>query len=184
MSALLGLVRGYYRYISAVNQWLAYAAAVGMFVVVPIILFEVVSRYFFSAPTEWAMESASLLFGPYFLLAGPWLLHIGGHVTVDIVHSAVGDRARLVLDCFGYAIVVAFCWVLADVSWPLVMNSWALGETSFSGWNPPIWWTKFFLPAALVLLALQAIGELLRQAVRLGGGADVKLTAVPAGEAP
>lgn len=178
MPGILAALRGYYRTVTTVNRLLAYVTAAAMLVVVPVILTEVVSRYFFDAPTAWAMESATLVFGPYFLLAGPWLLHTGGHVNVDIVHAAVGDRTRWLLDCIGYLVVLAFCWVLTDLAWPLAVNAWELSETSFSAWNPPIWWTKFFLPAALALLAAQAVAELLRQAIRLGGGPDLQ----PAGE--
>ena len=39
-----------------------------MAIVVPVMLYEVVARYVFDAPTAWGMELAVLLFGPYFLL--------------------------------------------------------------------------------------------------------------------
>ncbi|MEN2977850.1 TRAP transporter small permease subunit (plasmid) [Tistrella bauzanensis] len=172
MSGLLAVVRAYYRAVTAFNRGLAQVVAVVMFVVVPIILFEVVSRYFFAAPTSWAMESATLIFGPYFLLAGPWLLHEGGHVNIDIVYNAMPRKVRLAFDCFGRIVIMGFCWVLADLSWPLAVNAWELGETSFSSWNPQIWWTKFFLPAALALLLLQALAEFLRAAARLVAGID------------
>ncbi|WP_372501056.1 TRAP transporter small permease subunit (plasmid) [Tistrella mobilis] len=172
MSALVGVVRGYCTAVTAFNHLLARLAALVMFVVVPVILFEVVSRYFFDAPTNWAMESATLVFGPYFLTAGPWLLHIHGHVNIDILHKAVGRRLQLVFDAFGQLVIMGFSWVLIELSWPLAVNSWELGETSFSSWNPEIWWTKFFLPGALALLFLQAVAEFLRAAIQLGGGDD------------
>ena len=62
-----------------------------MAVVVPVMLYEVVSRYVFNAPTVWGMELAVLLFGPYFLLGGPYLLHLRGHVALDLMRQLYPD---------------------------------------------------------------------------------------------
>ena len=58
-----------------------------MAIVVPVMLYEVVMRYLFNAPTVWGMELAVLLFGPYFLLGGPYLLHLKGHVALDLARQ-------------------------------------------------------------------------------------------------
>jgi TRAP-type mannitol/chloroaromatic compound transport system permease small subunit len=67
--------------VTRVNQWIFMVTVWLMAVVVPVMLYEVIARYFFNAPTVWGMELAVLLFGPYFLLGGPYLLHLKGHVT-------------------------------------------------------------------------------------------------------
>ena len=108
------------------------------------------------------METATLVFGPYFLLAGPYLLHTRGHVNLDLVERAVGPRTRRVLALINYPIIIAFCIILLFYAVPFAIQSWQYGETSYSSWNPPIWPVKFFIPAALILLALQALVEWLR----------------------
>ena len=52
-----------------------------------------------------------------------------------------------------------FAAILAKVSWPLAINAYELGETSFSAWNPPIWWMKFVVPFAFAMLFAQALVE-------------------------
>ena len=74
--------------ITALNRRLFQATVWLMAVVVPVMLYEVVARYVFNAPTVWGMELAVLLFGPYFLLGGPHLLHLKGHVALDRCASA------------------------------------------------------------------------------------------------
>lgn len=165
----MSIVRLYVRGVTALNRWLAYSVAGLVYVMVAVILYEVVSRSAFNAPTVWAMESATLLFGPYFLLAGPWLLHTKGHVAVDFVRMRLPPRAGLVLECLTYPVIFIFAAILIAYGWPFAVNAYALGETSFSAWNPIIWPFKFAIPLAAILLLAQAVAEFLRMICTLAG---------------
>lgn len=168
------MIRSLIALITGINRVLFFAAAVIIFAVVPMLLYEVVARYAFDAPTVWAMEASTLVFGPHFMLAGPYLLHLRGHVAVDIVSERLRGPAKVWVEVFSYVVIAIFAAVFAKVSWPLAVNAYALGETSFSAWNPPIWWMKFIVPAALALLCAQALAEAaaaLRRVLRTEGGA-------------
>lgn len=145
--------------VTGVNRLFFLLAGALIFAVVPILLFEVVARYLFDAPTVWAMEASTLIFGPHFMLAGPYLLHLKGHVAVDIFSEKLTGLPKVVLDVFSYAVIAVFAGVFAWVSWPLAINAYSLGETSFSAWNPPVWWLKFVVPLSFALLFLQALVE-------------------------
>ena len=168
----MDVVRRYCRAVTSLNRAVMTVASVLIFVMVPVICAGVVSRYFFGVPVVWSVELATLLLGPYFMLAGPYVLHIGGHVNVDILYSRLPRRAAATLDCLTIPLIVVFAVIMLDLSWPLAVNAYSLGETSYSAWNPPIWWTKFFLPIGLVLLAGQAVAEFLRALLRALGGTD------------
>ncbi|WP_299818230.1 TRAP transporter small permease subunit [uncultured Roseibium sp.] len=148
--------------ITGINRVLFLAAAALIFAVVPMLLFEVVARYAFDSPTVWAMEASTLVFGPHFLFAGPYLLHLKGHVAVDIFSEKLHGRAKIASEVFSYLVVAIFAGVFAMVSWPLAMNSFGMAETSFSAWNPPIWWLKFVVPLSFAMLFAQAIAEILQ----------------------
>lgn len=75
------------RRITALNRGLFALAKWLIYAIVLLMLWEVLSRYVFSAPTSWAPELATLIFGPFFLLGGPYLLHLGGHVAVDVASA-------------------------------------------------------------------------------------------------
>ena len=137
-----------------------------MAVVVPVMLYEVVSRYVFNAPTVWGMELAVLLFGPYFLLGGPYLLHLRGHVALDLMRQRLDARWNRIFDLLNFPIIIAFCLILLVYSVPAAWSSWQYAETSFSAWNPPIWPFKAAVPVSLALMLLQAIAELLRVVYR------------------
>lgn len=164
ISALFAIVTG-------LNRVLFIVAAAIIFAVVPMLLYEVVARYAFDAPTVWAMEASTLVFGPHFMLAGPYLLHLKGHVAVDIVSERLADPAKAWAEVFSYLVIAVFAAVFAKVSWPLAVNAYEMGETSFSAWNPPIWWLKFVVPFALAMLCAQALVEGAAAARRLVGPA-------------
>ena len=157
---MLNLVRAYVRTVTAVNKFLFIIAAALMAIVVPVMMFEVISRYAFHAPTVWGMELAVLLFGPYFLLGGPYVLHVGGHVNMDLFRSRMSPRTGRAVDIFNQLVILFFCAVLLYYAVPLAMQAMAYRETTFSAWNPPLWPYKFAVPASLLLLGLQSLAEL------------------------
>jgi len=145
--------------ITALNRRLFQVTVWLMAVVVPVMLYEVVARYVFNAPTVWGMELAVLLFGPYFLLGGPHLLHLKGHVALDLVRQRLSGRWVRRLDLVNYPVIVLFCAILLYFSVPSAWSAWTFRETSFSAWNPPIWPVKATVPLALALMLLQALAE-------------------------
>jgi len=150
--------------ITALNRLLFKATVWIMAVVVPVMLYEVIARYFFNAPTVWGMELAVLLFGPYFLFGGPYLLHLKGHVSLDMLRQRMSPTWQRRMDLVNYPMIIVFCAILLYFSAPAAWNSWEYKETSFSAWNPPIWPIKVTVPLALLLMMLQAIVEFMHAA--------------------
>ncbi len=149
------------RAITTVNRTLFQITVWGMAIVVPVMLYEVVARYVFNAPTVWGMELAVLLFGPYFLFGGPYLLHLKGHVALDLLRQRLSAAWTRRLDLVNYPVIVVFCGILLIYSLPAALSAFEYRETSFSAWNPPVWPVKAAVPLALLLMLLQALVEFL-----------------------
>ncbi|MEP0519229.1 MAG: TRAP transporter small permease subunit [Hyphomicrobiales bacterium] len=149
------------RFITRCNFILFSSAKWLVVVIAALMLFEVLSRYSFSSPTSWAPELATLLFGPFFLLGGPYLLHTSGHVSVDVLSSSAKGIVDKLLKVAAIALAVAFGGILFWFSYPLALDSFQYRETSYTSWNPQIWPVKLVLPTAMGLLVLQAIAELI-----------------------
>lgn len=162
MTNMPAILRGYVRAITFVNKGLFLFVSGLVFVIVLSMMVEIVSRYVFHAPTVWGMELAVLLFGPYFLLGGPYLLHLRGHVNMDLLRVRLSPRTGRAIDIFNQLVILFFCATLLYYAVPLVLQSIAYGETTFSAWNPPLWPYKIAVPAALLLLGLQSLAELLQ----------------------
>lgn len=154
------VIHTYVKAITALNKALFILAAALMAIIVPVMMFEVVSRYAFNAPTVWGMELAVLLFGPYFLLGGPYLLHLGGHVNMDLFRSRMSLHTGRIADIFNQFVILFFCAVMLYYATPLALQAMAYRETTFSAWNPPLWPYKLAVPVSMLLLGLQSVAEL------------------------
>ena len=147
------------RAITNFNRWTFEATKWLVYVIAALMLFEVISRYSFHSPTSWGPELATLLFGPFFLMGGPYLLHSGGHVAVDILSASAQGRLRTVLAVMAALLALLFGLILLRFSLPLAWQAYEYGETSYSAWNPIIWPAKMVLPLAAILLVLQSLAE-------------------------
>jgi TRAP-type mannitol/chloroaromatic compound transport system permease small subunit len=155
-------VQALVRAITATNRVAFHLTALLIYLIVPVMLIDVVMRYAFNSPTVWGMELANLIFGPYFLLAGPYVLHLKGHVAMDIIRQRLSFEKDRVFELINIPVIIAFSAILLAYSLPLAIDSFNYGETSFSAWNPPIWWTKAAVPLSLFMLMMQAVAEFLR----------------------
>ncbi len=131
-------VQTLYDAVTAINRFIFRAVSLLMFVIVPVMLFAVISRYVFNSPSSWAMELATLVFGPYFLLAGPYLLHERGHVSLDLVQNASEPGVRRLLEMVNYPIIITFCGIMLFMPSPSPNRRWIWRDILFF-WNPPIW---------------------------------------------
>lgn len=151
--------------VTGLNHRLFSATRWLVFVIAALMLFEVVARYSFRMPSSWAPELATMLFGPFFLFGGPYLLHLGGHVAVDIVSERATGWLKRLLAFVAAVLALVFGAILLWFSLPLAMQSFNYGETTYSAWNPVVWPVKAVLPVAAFLLMLQALAELVFAAV-------------------
>lgn len=147
------------RRITALNRGLFALAKWLIYAIVLLMLWEVLSRYVLSSPTSWAPELATLIFGPFFLLGGPYLLHLGGHVAVDVASASAKGQLAVALKLISLFLAAVFGAILLWFSVPLVLQSFSYGETSYSAWNPIVWPAKAFLPLSAFLLMLQALAD-------------------------
>lgn len=120
-----------------------------------IILFEVVARYVFNSPTNWALESASLTFGAFAIGAGAYTLLHEAHVKMDILYTHWSKRTRAVVDLCTFPLFLAFCGVLLWQSGIAGWQSVSLLERSNTAWGPPLYHWKMLVPVAAFLILLQ-----------------------------
>jgi TRAP-type mannitol/chloroaromatic compound transport system permease small subunit len=135
-------------------------AAVLMFALV----YHVVLRYGFRAPTIWAYDLTYMLSGSIFMLGAAYCLQRGGHIRTDFIYERFSPRwqgitdATLYIVCFFPAMYLFF-----NAGYAYAARSWAQLETGFySPWAPPIYPFKTAIPVGIALLMLQGVSELLK----------------------
>ena len=160
-------------FIRAVEWFTRLFGYIGAYIISALIIamvYEVVSRYFFSAPTKWAFEMAYMLMGTSFMFGLAYCMQMGRHIRVDFVYDHVNVKARQVIDLVGYAFLVPMMLWLNWGLWEYFVEAYRVDETSGeSAWNPIIWPFKFSLVIGFVLLFMQTIVQIVRSIMILAG---------------
>ena len=148
--------------VDRINEWSGLFWGFTIVFVTLAVLYEVVARTLFGAPTEWGNETTIYLSAMAYLLAGGYALLHRRHVRIDVLYEALSKRTQVRLDAFTFLFFLAYVLTLIWVGGADAWNSFQIGETTSTPWNPPIWPVKLAIPAAGVLLLLQGIANLLR----------------------
>jgi TRAP-type mannitol/chloroaromatic compound transport system permease small subunit len=105
-----------------------------------------------------------------YLLAGGYALLHRRHVRIDVIYEALSPRTRARLDAFTFVFFLAYMLTLIWFGGSDAWNSFAIGETTSTPWNPVIWPVKAAIPAAGLLLLLQGFSNLFRDLGWVQGG--------------
>lgn len=148
--------------IGAVLRWLALA-------MVLIGAYNALARYF----TRFAgvpLSSNALnelqwyLFSLIFLLGAAYGLRKDVHVRVDVLFQRLSARRQAWIDLLGTVLfLLPFSILMLEVSWPVVMASWSVRETSPDPGGLSRWPIKAVVLVSFFLLALQGVAHAIRQ---------------------
>jgi TRAP-type mannitol/chloroaromatic compound transport system permease small subunit len=169
MKHLALLVRSIDRFNATVGR----AASCVILVMIAIVMFEVIRRYGFRAPTQWANELTTYVFAGYiFLGAGYTLLH-RDHVNMDVVYANLPKRVQAGLDILTAGFAFLYCYVLISTGWESAWSAYLSGRTTGTDWNPPLFPALVLLPIGAALLMLQLLAKLVRDIVYALTGRDL-----------
>lgn len=137
---------------------------------VTVVLWEVVSRRIFNAPTIWAFDLAGYLQAGGFLLAAGELLRRGEHITVDVFSRNLPLRIRAVVDLLASAVLAVAAFWLALIAAKQTLSAWSSGQVDWvSVWAPLVW--PYYASIVLAMLSL-----LLAGICRVSAAANIVLT--------
>jgi TRAP-type mannitol/chloroaromatic compound transport system permease small subunit len=121
------------------------------------------SRYLFNASSNAWLEVQWYMFAGMVLLGGPLTLKLNEHVRVDLIYSALSERARIWIDLIGGLLfLLPICVILVYFTWPWFVESWHLDEMSSNAGGLVRWPVKLILPVGFALMALQGVSELIK----------------------
>lgn len=142
---------------------LAWVAGVLVYALIGVMIYEVIARYMFGAPTIWAGDLTYMFGGASFMLAAAYGLKTGGHVSIDFLALMLPERLRdgvqAILLLFALPAVSAIAWVAANKTW----TAYERGTTDpVSAFAPLLWPFYAMLSIGLIALALQILASVLR----------------------
>lgn len=128
------------------------------------VVYEVMARYIFNAPTIWAYDATTMLYGTLFMLGAAYALEKGAHIRTDFFWEQFSIRRKGVIDTISYLLFFFPGFVvLLFVSANEALYSWRIGETSDqTPWRPILWPFKAMVPLACLLLLVQGFSEFLK----------------------
>jgi C4-dicarboxylate transporter DctQ subunit len=135
------------RWVAAVNRWFLAAAALLVLLMVAIILFDVISRSFFNAPTVWAFDIVrfALLYTTFLGLAPA--LERGSHVVVDMFDPILPRAIRPAIPFVASGLTLAFGATLLWHITLLAQEAFADGRIAQATIAVPEMWV--WLPAPI-----------------------------------
>lgn len=148
--------------IDALSEWSGKAVSVLILFFIAILLYEVIMRYLFNAPTNWAHETSQHMFGAYAVLSGAYVLQQHGHIKVDIVYGVLSPRAKASVDSITYLLFFLCIGVILVYGWQMAWHSMQVGEVSATTFHPLLWPAKMTIPVATFLMLLQGLAHFIR----------------------
>jgi len=151
------------RFIDALNENVGYFNAFLILPLLGVVTFEVIMRYGFNAPTVWAFEATTLLYGVHFMLAFAYTHKHNGHVAIDVFEMRLPTKARTLLRII--VNIVLFIPTIGLLSiWSVIyaMTSWENLERASTSWAPPFYPFKTIMAIGFILLFLQGIAKLIQ----------------------
>jgi len=148
-----------------ISEWSGKVISFLIYLIMLVVLWEIIARTFFRAPTIWAHELSTFLFGSIAILAGAYVLRHGAHVNVDIISVRLSLRMRAIVDIVTFTLFFLFCGALIWMGAQLFWDSLMLLERTQSSWAPPIYPIKLMVPLGGSLLMLQGLAKFIRDFV-------------------
>ena len=124
------------------------------------ISYEVVMRYFFTAPTSWAIDFSGYMQLALVLLGAAWVLKNDGHTRIDIVSIRFQGKKRTILSVITSSISFLACsiffWKGLEATW----GAYQRGDFLYREVEIPSAILNAFFPLGFFLLCIQFAREI------------------------
>lgn len=129
-----------------------------------VIVYEVLARYLFTAPTRWAYDISRMLYGAMFVLGAAYALSKGVHIRADFIYRRWSVKTQGWVDTLLYLVCYfptmgIFLFVSTEWAWISVSRGERGTDTA---WMPLLGPLKSCVPIGISFVILQGISELLK----------------------
>ncbi len=157
MAATIVLIDAFSLWVGRITGWLILPLVIAM-------VYEVIARYAFTAPTMWVYDISRMLYGALFILGSGYALSKGVHIRSDFLYRKWSVKTQgkvdvaLYLLCYFPAMLIFF-WVAGEWAWTAVDRAERGMDTA---WMPLLGPIKSCLPVGILFLIIQGVSELLK----------------------
>jgi TRAP-type mannitol/chloroaromatic compound transport system permease small subunit len=134
-----------------------------------VVIYEVVMRYAFDAPTIWGFELTTFLYGVHFMLGLAYTDVTDGHVRVDIFTARAKPRTQAMIVIFSNLVIFLPVFTCMTIwAWKYANTSTLQHELNSTSWAPAVWPIKLIMAVAFSFLLIQGISTVLKAINSLG----------------
>jgi TRAP-type mannitol/chloroaromatic compound transport system permease small subunit len=166
-------MKKFLNFVDKLNIWTGRVFAFLILFLVIAILYEVVSRYFFNAPTRWSNEISQYILTGVVMLGAGFCLVYDGHVRVDILYRNFSPRTRAVVDLVSFLLISIFVGAMVWKGGELCYDALIQDKRSMSILELPLFPSMIMVPIGGVLLGLQGLVRAIRGIYFLVDGPDL-----------
>ena len=162
--------------IDILNNWVGKLTCLMLVPVIFAMIYEVVARKVFIAPTDWAYDTSRMFSGAMFMLGAGYALMRGVHIRADFLFRNWSPRTQALVDgalylLFYFPAMLFFFWVSTEYT----IKAWVTWERSMdTALMAPLAPARTAMPVGALLLLLQGVAEFLRAYHQLGAGSIQK----------
>lgn len=134
------------------------------------ICYDVLMRYAFNAPTDWANEMSGYALAGIAFLGLAHAQAAGAHVRVDLLVERLSPGARSLA---GRVASWAVLWFVAVFLWQavvMVVSSYGYGTRSYGILNTPVWIPQTIMALGLALMSVVVLAQIAAEARGLSRG--------------
>jgi len=106
------------------NAPFSYAAAALVLLMMLTVIYDVVARLVFRAPTLWVIDVNEYMLVYLTFLPAAWILLKDGHIKVEILVSRFGPRGQRVTGFITDVIGLLYCVILTWQGWLVAWDAW------------------------------------------------------------
>jgi TRAP-type mannitol/chloroaromatic compound transport system permease small subunit len=163
------------RAIDALSKFFGRLAALTVVVLAILMLYDVVMRYVFNAPTTWGNDLNAFLMGGAFVMSIAYALSTDSHVRVDLLYTERTRHYLNYVDLIGLTLIIlpVVAWITWGL-WGYLMEGIRTGErTGSGGWNPVVWPFRVVLVFGFAIFTIQIFAEIVKRIAAISGRAIV-----------
>jgi len=149
--------------IDTLNEKFGFYSSYLILPLIMVVVWEVIMRYGFNAPTSWAFELTVFLYGAHYSFALAYAHKHNTHVSIDVFESRLPERPRTILRIISNLVLfIPAIGLLTYYVCVLAINSWQQWEHASSSWAPPIYPVKTLMAFGFILFFLQGVAKLIQ----------------------
>lgn len=161
------------KWIDGFTTWVMKWARWGNPILMILITFEVFMRYVLKMPTIWGGDVQTMLSAIGRMIGIGYGQMVRAHVIMDVFTAKLDFKKTKMLDIINHVFfVLPLIGALVYATLIRTIKSWKYKETIYSGWRPIIYPVVTLLVGCYLLLAIQAISEVIKDAISLQKGSD------------